>query len=152
MLLALHPLTSMSGPACGLFKAAPARGVPPCYGLIISRYRYISIGRLYKDIVIILCSLYIDIVILLAYNKCIIGEVAEFRRALTGGERMAVSKAQQRATAKYEAKVYDKLLLRLPKGKKDIIQAHAEANGQSVNGFINAAIDEKMERDNNGRE
>lgn len=60
---------------------------------------------------------------------------------------MPVSKAQQRATAKYEAKVYDKLLLRLAKGRKDIIQAHATAQGESVNGFINRAIDSQMGRD-----
>lgn len=60
---------------------------------------------------------------------------------------MPVSKAQQRATAKYEAKVYDKLLLRLQKGRKDVIQAHAAAQGESVNAFIGRAISETMERD-----
>ena len=57
---------------------------------------------------------------------------------------MTVSKAQKVATAKYEAKVYDKILLRLPRGKKE---AHAEARSESVNGFINRAIDEAIERD-----
>ena len=60
---------------------------------------------------------------------------------------MTVSKAQKVATAKYEAKVYDKILLRLPRGKKEIIQAHTEAHSESVNGFINRAIDEAIERD-----
>lgn len=60
---------------------------------------------------------------------------------------MTISKAQQRAVAKYDAKAYDKILLRLPKGKKEIVQAHAEAQGESVNGFIGRAIDEAMERD-----
>lgn len=60
---------------------------------------------------------------------------------------MTISKAQQRAVAKYDAKAYDKILLRLPKGKKEVIQAHAEAQGESVNGFIGRAIDEAMERD-----
>lgn len=52
----------------------------------------------------------------------------------------------------------DRVNLTMPKGKKDTIKAHAEAHGQSVNGFINDAIDEKMERDreeggtNNGTE
>lgn len=62
---------------------------------------------------------------------------------------MTVSKAQQRATAKYEAKVYDKLLLRLPKGQKDTIQAHAAAREESVNGFINRAIAEAIEASKN---
>ena len=60
---------------------------------------------------------------------------------------MTVSKAQKVATAKYEAKVYDKILLRLPRGKKETIQAHAEARSESVNCFINRAIDEAIERD-----
>ena len=35
----------------------------------------------------------------------------------------------------------------MPKGRKDIIKAHAESHGESVNGFINRAIDETMDRD-----
>ncbi len=63
---------------------------------------------------------------------------------------MASSKAQQRATNKYIAKVYDRINLTVAKGKKDIIQAHAEARSESVNGFINRAIDQAMERDGGG--
>ena len=50
---------------------------------------------------------------------------------------------------RYEDKAYDKVLVRFPKGKKDIIKAHAEAHSESVNGFINRAIDEAIERDEN---
>ena len=60
---------------------------------------------------------------------------------------MPVSQAQKKATAKYEQQNYDKVLLRLEKGKKDKIELHAENRGESLNGFINKAIDEKMERD-----
>lgn len=60
---------------------------------------------------------------------------------------MAVSKAQQRAVMKYDAKAYDKTLLRLPKGKLDTVKAHSAARNESVNGFINRAISETMERD-----
>lgn len=42
---------------------------------------------------------------------------------------------------------YDVYQIRMPKGKKDSIKAHAEARGESVNGFINRAIDETMDRD-----
>ena len=48
---------------------------------------------------------------------------------------------------RYEDKAYDKVLVRMPKGKKEVIQAHTERTGQSVNGFIIEAIDEKMERE-----
>lgn len=60
---------------------------------------------------------------------------------------MPVSKAQQAATARYEDKAYDKVLVRLPKGQKEIMQAYAEAHTESVNGFINRAIFEAMERE-----
>ena len=53
---------------------------------------------------------------------------------------------------RYEDKAYDKVLIRMPKGRKAEIQSHAETHGQSVNGFINSAIEEKMERDNEGGE
>ena len=60
---------------------------------------------------------------------------------------MAVSKAQQRATNKYKKTNYDRLELVVPKGQKDAIKAHAEARGESVNGFVSRAISEAMERD-----
>ena len=46
----------------------------------------------------------------------------------------------------------DRVNLTMPKGRKAIIQAHAEVQGKSVNAYINAAIDEKMERDKEGGE
>ena len=60
---------------------------------------------------------------------------------------MPASKAQQKAVAKYMKNNYDNFHLRMPKGKKDKIKLHAESNGESLNGFINKAIDEKMEHD-----
>ncbi len=60
---------------------------------------------------------------------------------------MAVSKAQQKAVHKYVKNNYDRMELTVPKGRKDTIKAHAEARGESVNGFINRAISETMERD-----
>ena len=60
---------------------------------------------------------------------------------------MATSKAQQKAQNKWIAKAYDRINLTVPKGQKDLIQAHAEAQGESTNGFINRAISETMERD-----
>lgn len=60
---------------------------------------------------------------------------------------MSVSKAQQRAVNKYVANNYDRVLVTMPKGKKDLIKSHAEAHGESVNGFINRAIAQAMEQD-----
>lgn len=61
---------------------------------------------------------------------------------------MPASKAQQRAVSKYMKENYDEIKVRVEKGQKDIIKAHAEARGESVNGFVNRAISETMERDN----
>lgn len=61
-----------------------------------------------------------------------------------------MGKASTRAQNKYIAKAYDRVNLTMPKGRKEAVQAHAEAQGDSLNGFINRAIDETMERDQEG--
>lgn len=59
-----------------------------------------------------------------------------------------MGKASTKAQNKYIAKAYDRVNLTMPKGNKEVIQAHAEAHSESVNAFINRAIQETMERDN----
>ena len=56
------------------------------------------------------------------------------------------SKAQQKAVNKYMKENYDRINLLLPKGKKAVIQDYAASHGESVNGFINRAIDEATAR------
>lgn len=60
---------------------------------------------------------------------------------------MPTSKAQQRATAKYVKLNYDRIEVKVPKGRKAELQAHAEQRGESLNGFIGRAIDEQIIRD-----
>lgn len=60
------------------------------------------------------------------------------------------SEARIRANNKYNEKAYDRINIAVPKGRKDVIKAHAEARGESVNAFIGRAIDETMERDKAG--
>lgn len=61
---------------------------------------------------------------------------------------MAVSKANQKAVAKYMKANYDDIKVRVPKGEREIIKAHAEKHDNgSVNGFIQRAIKETMQRD-----
>lgn len=48
---------------------------------------------------------------------------------------------------RYNAKTYDDIRLRVPKGQKERIQAFAEANGESLNGFLNKLIAEAMGED-----
>lgn len=54
--------------------------------------------------------------------------------------------AATRAKAKYRAKAYDRIELVVPKGEKDKIKAAAEQAGESVNSFINAAIQDRMQK------
>jgi len=50
------------------------------------------------------------------------------------------SKAQQRAVAKYMAANYDEVKIRIPKGRKQAVEAHAASKGESVNGLVNALL------------
>lgn len=59
-----------------------------------------------------------------------------------------VSKAQQKATAKYMKNNYDEIKVRVPKGKKAEIKAHADSKGESLNSFVNKAINEKIMKGN----
>ncbi len=46
----------------------------------------------------------------------------------------------------FNKETYDRFSLMLPKGKKEIVQEYAKQNGESINAFINRAIDEALER------
>lgn len=48
----------------------------------------------------------------------------------------------------YARKVYDQLRVNVKKGQKEIIKAHAKNQGESLNGFINRAINETIKNDN----
>lgn len=59
------------------------------------------------------------------------------------GERTeALKKAQQKYMEKFAV-----ARVRMDREKYEVVQAHAEAHGESVNGFINRAIESQMERD-----
>ena len=57
---------------------------------------------------------------------------------------MAISEARHKANEKWNAKAYDEIKVRVPKGAKEKIQAFAQKNGETVNGFINRLISEAM--------
>ena len=48
---------------------------------------------------------------------------------------------------RYNAKAYDEIKLRVPKGQKDLIREYAEAQGDSVNGYIYKLIVADMARE-----
>ena len=53
---------------------------------------------------------------------------------------------------RYNAKAYDDIRVRVPKGEKERIQAFAEANGETINGFINRLIQEALGVDKTNKE
>ena len=57
-----------------------------------------------------------------------------------------MGKTSNQSKDRYNAKAYDDIRLRVPKGQKEEIQAFAEANGESLNGFLNRLIAEAMGR------
>lgn len=59
---------------------------------------------------------------------------------------MAISDARRRANNKWREK-FDEMRFRVPKGKKELIQQHAADQAESVNAFINRAVDETLARD-----
>ena len=58
-----------------------------------------------------------------------------------------MSEARKRANAKYNAKAYTKLMVRIRKEDEEEIRAAIEASGESVNGYIIKAIRQRMERE-----
>ena len=60
---------------------------------------------------------------------------------------MAVSKAQQKAVAKYMKNNYDTTLIRFKKGAKSLIEAAAKADNESINGYVKKAVKAKYEAD-----
>ena len=60
-----------------------------------------------------------------------------------------VSKKQQACVNRYMSAHYDRINITVPKGKREIVKAHADkTDGGNVNGFIQRAIREQMQRDN----
>ena len=76
------------------------------------------------------------------------GSLSYLERGANMPEESKVSKAQQKAVNKYVKNNYDRINVTFPKGQKEIIMQAAEAAGESVNGYIKKAVDQRMERDN----
>ena len=58
-----------------------------------------------------------------------------------------MGKTSSKVKDRYNAKAYDEIKVRVFKGDKEKVKAHAENQGESLNGFIKRAIDETMQRD-----
>ena len=57
------------------------------------------------------------------------------------------TEARKAGNRKWDAANLDRVSVAMPKGRIDEIKAHAEKSGESVNAFINRAIDETRERE-----
>ena len=60
---------------------------------------------------------------------------------------MAVSESQKRATYNYKKRNYDFYQLLLPYGKKEELKKHAAEMGESLNQFVNRAINNQLQLD-----
>ena len=58
-----------------------------------------------------------------------------------------ISKAQQKAVQKYVAKNYDRIVLTLPKGERDLVKSAAQSAGVSTNGYIVEALHNRMKEE-----
>ena len=57
---------------------------------------------------------------------------------------MSNTEARRKAHNKYQAEKVDVIYVRVPKGKKEIIQKHANKKGVSVNTLINNILDKEL--------
>ena len=55
--------------------------------------------------------------------------------------------ARKRANEKYLKETVEDIRIRVPKGQKAVIKAHADRQQESMNQFVIRAINETMERD-----
>ena len=64
---------------------------------------------------------------------------------------MPISEAKKRADEKWSKANYESVALRVRKGTRETWRQAADSVGMSLAAYIQAAVKEKMERDNNGR-
>ncbi len=60
---------------------------------------------------------------------------------------MARTQAEDKAIKKYEQEKLDRVLLRMPKGKKEQVRLCAQKHNESVNAYLNRVIDEAIAKD-----
>ena len=60
---------------------------------------------------------------------------------------MALTEAQKKANSKYREKSIKRIPLDVQKEKYEEIKAAADKTGESVNGYIKKAIDERMKQE-----
>lgn len=51
-----------------------------------------------------------------------------------------MGKTSSKVKDRYNSKAYDEMKIRVPKGRKQAVEAHAKRKGESVNGLVNALL------------
>ena len=68
---------------------------------------------------------------------------------MTEEKKSRYTEAQAKAARKYLKETVEDIKIRVPKGQKAVIKAHADRQQESMNQFVIRAINETMERDAN---
>ena len=66
---------------------------------------------------------------------------------MTEEKKSRYTEAQAKAARKYLKESVEDIKIRVPKGQKAVIKAHADRQQESMNQFVIRAINETMERD-----
>ena len=53
---------------------------------------------------------------------------------------MAKTKTSSAVKQRYNEKAYDRLAITIPKGQKEVVEAHAQSKGLSINGLVNTLL------------
>jgi len=69
---------------------------------------------------------------------------------ISGGDVMAITDAQKKATAKYVKNNYDRIEFKVPKGRKAQITEYAFSKGESTNAFLNRLINQEIGQNGDG--
>ena len=102
--------------------------------------------------VVYLFILYLVVYCFLWYNTGIMEKVQETpstprkEEQKVSEEKPRTTEAQKRAKRKYMERFVE-IKVRMTPERRSVVQAHAEAQGESTTAFINRAIDEAMQRD-----
>ena len=115
--------------------------VPPCVvvvdqpcKLIIAYLQQYAIGEMNKHTDISMCKWHTCSSMIWVYNR-----KREMGVIILGKTSSAVKN-------RYNAKAYDQLPVRVPKGRKQDIEAFAQSRGESVNGLVNKLLRDAMQK------
>lgn len=102
-----------------------------------------------KYVRIYLCNVYMYVVLIMCYNFIVRWSITTLIIAPWAESRyiMPVSEAHKKASINYAKKNLKRIPLDVTKEKYEDIATAAKTAGESVNGYIKKAVDERMERD-----